>query len=262
MSPDGKWLACTERFNAYVAPFAATGRRSSSARNKALPMATVVARRRQRTCTGPATRPTLHWSLGARAVHAARSDDAFAFLAGAPESCPSRPTTGIDIGFDGRRATCPRARIALVGGRIVTMDSGDEVIEDGDGRRRGQPHRRRRPPRRGDRCPPARAVIDVTGKTIIPGLVDVHCARRRRARRHRSPSRTGPNYANLAFGVTTIHDPSNDTDEIFTAAEMARAGQLVAPRIFSTGTILYGAEGDFKAEIDSSRRRALATCGA
>jgi hypothetical protein len=32
---------------------------------------------------------------------------------------------------------------------------------------------------------------------------------------------------------------------------MARAGLLRAPRIYSTGTILYGAAGDFKAEIDS-----------
>ena len=42
--------------------------------------------------------------------------------------------------------------------------------------------------------------------------------------------------------MTTIHDPSNDTGEIFASSEMARAGQIVAPRIFSTGTILYGAK--------------------
>ncbi len=57
--------------------------------------------------------------------------------------------------------------------------------------------------------------------------------------------------ATLAFGVTTVHDPSHDTEEIFAASEMARAGLLRAPRIFSTGTILYGAAGDFKAEVDS-----------
>jgi hypothetical protein len=51
------------------------------------------------------------------------------------------------------------------------------------------------------------------------------------------------NYASLAFGVTTIHDPSNDTARSSPPAEMARAGRIVAPRIFSTGTILYGATG-------------------
>jgi len=58
-------------------------------------------------------------------------------------------------------------------------------------------------------------------------------------------------YATLAFGVTTLHDPSNDTSEIFSASEMQKAGLIVGPRIFSTGMILYGAKGDFKAEIDS-----------
>ena len=59
------------------------------------------------------------------------------------------------------------------------------------------------------------------------------------------------NYASLAFGVTTIHDPSNDTGEIFASSEMAKSGMIVAPRIFSTGTILYGAKAPFKADINS-----------
>jgi imidazolonepropionase-like amidohydrolase len=58
--------------------------------------------------------------------------------------------------------------------------------------------------------------------------------------------------ANLAFGVTTIHDPSNDTSSIFSAAELQRSGRLLAPRIFSTGTILYGAHAPgWTAEIES-----------
>jgi imidazolonepropionase-like amidohydrolase len=48
--------------------------------------------------------------------------------------------------------------------------------------------------------------------------------------------------ANLAFGTTTIHDPSNRASEIFAAAEMQRAGLILAPRIFSTGEIIYGAK--------------------
>ena len=56
----------------------------------------------------------------------------------------------------------------------------------------------------------------------------------------------------LAFGVTTIHDPSNDTSSIFAAAELQRAGMLVGPRVFSTGTILYGAHyPGYTAKIDS-----------
>jgi imidazolonepropionase-like amidohydrolase len=38
---------------------------------------------------------------------------------------------------------------------------------------------------------------------------------------------------------------------VFAQSELVKAGKMVGPRIFSTGTILYGAEGDFKAVINS-----------
>ena len=60
-----------------------------------------------------------------------------------------------------------------------------------------------------------------------------------------------PLMANLAFGVTTTHDPSNDSATIFSNAELVRAGQKIGPRVYSTGTILYGAETPFKAVIDN-----------
>jgi hypothetical protein len=66
------------------------------------------------------------------------------------------------------------------------------------------------------------------------------------------PRQNWTQYANLAFGVTTIHDPSNETSSIFAAAELQRAGGIVAPRIFSTGTILYGAHAQgYHASIDN-----------
>jgi imidazolonepropionase-like amidohydrolase len=91
--------------------------------------------------------------------------------------------------------------------------------------------------------------VDVSGKTIIPGIIDAHA--------HGSqgvgfiPQQNWMAYATLALGVTTVHDPSNDATEVFAAAEMQRTGQILAPRIFSTGDILYGARSSYFAEIDS-----------
>ena len=51
--------------------------------------------------------------------------------------------------------------------------------------------------------------------------------------------------------MTTSHDPSNDTVTVFTNAELVRSGAKVGPRLFSTGTILYGAETPFKAVVES-----------
>jgi imidazolonepropionase-like amidohydrolase len=105
--------------------------------------------------------------------------------------------------------------------------------------------------RRGEvEVPHAARRIDVSGQTVIPGLVDVHW-HGGQGDGEILPEQNWVNLATLAFGVTTLHDPSNDSSEIFTAAEMARAGMVLAPRIFSTGTILYGAAGDFKAVVES-----------
>lgn len=79
----------------------------------------------------------------------------------------------------------------------------------------------------------------------MPGLVDAH-AHIGTGSSEIAP-RTNWVLANLAFGVTTMHDPSNGTEMIFSTAETTKAGEIVGPRIFSTGTILYGAEGSIKA---------------
>ena len=97
--------------------------------------------------------------------------------------------------------------------------------------------------------PDSAATVDVAGKTIIPGLIDAHA--------HVGqgegiiPQQNWRNYATLALGVTTIWDPSNAATEVFAAAEMQRSGQILAPRIYSTGNIVYGARSTYFAQIDS-----------
>jgi imidazolonepropionase-like amidohydrolase len=171
--------------------------------------------------------------------------DAFAFVEGAPAKLPAAPTAGINIGFS-RPYDVPSGSVAFTNARIITM-RGDEVIENGTVVVNGN---RIAAIGTNVAVPAGAKVIDAAGKTIMPGIVDVHW--------HGSmgsdqiiPQQNWVNFATLAFGVTTIHDPSNDTAEIFSSAEMQRTGQIVAPRIFSTGTILYGAKSPYKAEVAS-----------
>jgi imidazolonepropionase-like amidohydrolase len=136
--------------------------------------------------------------------------------------------------------------VAFKNARIITM-KGDEVIEDGTlvvERNRIQAVG----PSSSVEIPRGANVIECAGQTIMPGLIDVHAHMW-----HSSitPTQSWLYLANLAFGVTTTHDPSNPTETVFTNAEMVRAGELVGPRVFSTGTILYGADGDFKAVVNS-----------
>ena len=98
--------------------------------------------------------------------------------------------------------------------------------------------------------PSGSEVIDASGKTIMPGLIDVH-AHLGNFRLGVSPQQQWEYTANLAYGVTTAHDPSSNTEMIFSHSEAIKAGNMIGPRIYSTGIILYGADGDFKAVINS-----------
>ncbi|HEX7031256.1 MAG TPA: amidohydrolase family protein [Gammaproteobacteria bacterium] len=246
VSPDEEWLAFQQRFNVYITPFAATGKAVSVGPDmNSLPVAKVT-RDAGNYLHWSGDSDTLYWSLGPELFHR-DLNAAFAFLAGSPEELPQPPAEGRDIGLD-VEADAPSSRIALVGGRVITMN-GDEVIEDGvvlvDGNRIQAVG-----PRDAIDVPDGYDVVDVTGKTLMPGLIDVHWHGAQGTAEF-VPETNWVNLSSLTFGVTTIHDPSNDTSTIFAASELAKAGEIIAPRIFSTGTILYGATTAFTAEVNS-----------
>ncbi len=249
VSPDGKWLAFAERYKVLVTPFVPTGK-SVDVGPKAdgAPLAKVARDAGDNLrWSGDARR--LHWSLGPQLLTRDLTDS-FAWLAGAPPKLPEPAAAGIDLSFDVPYGK-PAGTIALVGGRLVTMrgPGSNEVIDDGvvvvTGNRIAAVGRRGEVP-----VPAGAKTIDVAGATVIPGLVDAHW--------HGAfgsdlwiPEESWQLFANLAYGVTTAHDPSNDSREVFAAADLQKAGKIVAPRIFSTGSILYGALGSYRAEIDS-----------
>jgi len=251
VSPDGRWVAFMEKQNAFVAPLAITGKTVDlGADSKALPVRKVSSRSGENLhWSGDGSR--LHWAHGAT-LFTRDLKDAFSFLAGAPEKLPEPVESGTNLSF---RATAdrPSGRLALVGARLVTMrDAGtaQEVIENGvvlvNGKRIEAVG-----PKDKVTIPKDARVVDVAGKTILPGLVDVH-AHGPFANEGLVPEQHWLQLANLAFGVTTVHDPSNETSSVFAAAELQKAGLIVAPRIFSTGTILYGAhEPAYTAVIDT-----------
>jgi imidazolonepropionase-like amidohydrolase len=138
--------------------------------------------------------------------------------------------------------------VALTGARLVTMsddaggviDNGVIVIENNRILAVGDAD---------TPIPTTAKVVDLSGQTIIPGLIDAHA--HGPAGVGFIPQQNWKQYATLAFGVTTVQDPSNDATEIFAAAEMQRTGQILAPRIFSTGDIVYGARSAWFAEVNS-----------
>lgn len=193
---------------------------------------------------------TLYWSMGPtvyRATAAAMFPRA-PQAEGAPGFTP--PESGISIART-LRAAKPSGTVALTGARILTMTGEDAgAIENGtiviEGDRIVAIG-----PAASVNIPGGAKVIDAAGKTIMPGLVDAHA---------HGPQGTGDlvpqqNWAlvqALAMGVTTMHDPSSSASMIFAASERQRAGELLGPRIFSTGEVIYGAKAaGIYARIDS-----------
>ncbi|MCZ6796044.1 MAG: amidohydrolase family protein, partial [Planctomycetota bacterium] len=246
VSPDGRWLAFVERFKAHVVPFVDAGKPIDIApKMKALPIH-VVARDAGEYLHWSGDAAKLHWSLG-RTLYTRELKESFDFLDGAPEELSPPETEGLDIGFTAD-TDVPGGVVAFVGARLITM-RGDEVIEKGTVVVEG--NRIAAVGEAGKVDVPADAhVVGAEGLTIVPGFIDVH-AHGAQGRAEIIPQQNWISFSQLSFGVTTIHDPSHDTSTIFAASEMARAGLITAPRIFSTGTILYGADSEFKAIVDS-----------
>ena len=134
----------------------------------------------------------------------------------------------------------PKGEVALINARIITMNAAREVIENGTILVRN--NRIVAVGDAGSVAMPESAVrVDLSGKTVLPGYVDAH-AHGPYGRAGIIPQQNWSLLAHLALGVTTVHDPSSRASEVFAAAEYQRAGRILAPRIYSTAEIVYGAK--------------------
>ena len=251
VSPDGRYFAFRQNYQAFVMPML-PGTQSVSASPGGGPLPVTKASGDGADwihwSNGGAK---LHWSLGPTLFSADRS----AMFTDAPASKDAKPAkyeppkAGLSLSMP-VTADKPKGRIALTGARIVTMsdkdggiiDNGIILIEDNRIVQVGS--------LAATTIPAGTPTVDVSGKTIIPGLIDAH-----------SHGPYGVDQMNLqanwtemtelALGVTTRHDPSSGSALVYPSLEMRRAGLTIGPRSFSTGEIIYGAKAPgFFAEIN------------
>lgn len=237
-SPDGKWVAYSQAYKVYVAALPQTGKALElDAKGDNVPNSQ-VARDAGINIHWSADSKKIFWTLGDE-YFSDELRERFRFLDGSPTSLPPMDTVGIRIGLL-LKSDVPDGRIAFRGARIITME-GNEVIEDGVVI--VNKNKIEAVGKRADVTIPAGVkVIEAEGKTIVPGFIDAH-AHIGNFRYGLSPNKHWQYYANLAYGVTSSHDPSSNSEMIFSQSEMVKTGAMVGPRIFSTGTILYGADG-------------------
>lgn len=239
VSPDGNWVAFRENYNLFVTPILSGPQNIGTGRSaKALPVIKVS--------EGGATYPTwsedgtLSWSLGPDLYHIKLDeilDEAFE---------PPKSETSLMRKVE---TDVPTGTIAFVNARIITMTEGDGgVIENGTIIVSGN---RIESVGQDIGVPVGAEIVDLEGKTIIPGLIDAH-AHGPQGTDELIPQQNWKAMSHLALGVTTVFDPSSRASEIFAASELQRAGKIIGPRTYSTGEVIYGAKSPgFYASIES-----------
>lgn len=245
-SPDNKWVAFTNLHKAYIAPMPQIGKPLTlDGKSNNVPVQQ-IAKDAGVNLHWSSNSNTIMWTLGDE-YYSNTLQDKFSFVPSGKQTPTNMPDSGLKVGLNAL-VDKPSGRIAFRDARIITMN-GNQVIENGVIVVNGD-HIEAIGSAAEVTIPDDCKIIVATGKTIMPGLVDSHA--------HIGGFRAGlpvqNNWqfaANLAYGVTTAHDPSANTETVFTLSELQKAGELVGPRIYSTGFILYGADGDFKAVINN-----------
>lgn len=201
----------------------------------------------------------LVWTLGATLFRREMASVTFAAEPAKPNGAAAdkpattraeETATATDFVVEMPRAT-PKGTLVLRGARAITMagpkrdevlESSDIVIEDNRIKSIG--------PWGSAVVPAGTRIVNVAGKTIVPGFVDVH-AHWTEVRRRVLDLEAWPFTANLAYGVTTGRDPQTATNDVFAYQDLIDAGVIPGPRAFNTGPGVFN-NTDFQS-VDAAR---------
>lgn len=123
-------------------------------------------------------------------------------------------------------------RIALVGGTVIDVNDGSTIPNAVVVIYRT--HIETVAPAAGFEIPESAERIDVTGRFLIPGLIDAHAHVRRWAL---------PRY--LAYGITTVRDLHGQGDSIAALRDEVNLGAIPGPRMFIAGSVIDGPNSTF-----------------
>jgi len=142
----------------------------------------------------------------------------------------------------------PSGQAVLRGARVITMH-GDEVLENAD--ILVKDNRIVAVGKSGSVTVPSGAkLIDVSGKTIVPGFIDIH-PHWFEIRRGVLDLQNWSFLANLAYGVTAGRDPQTGTNDMFAYQDLIDTGDIIGPRPYSTGPGVFP-DTDFQSLDDAN----------
>jgi Tol biopolymer transport system component len=137
------------------------------------------------------------------------------------------------------RRDMPRGVVAFRGAKVITM-KGNEIIENADILVRDNRIVAVGPS--GSVTIPAEAkVIDVHGKVVMPGMVDIHYHPQWLTPQVHN-TQTWQYLATLAYGTTTTRDPQTSTTDFMTYGDRVEMGDMIGPRVYTTGPGVFAGE--------------------
>ena len=148
-------------------------------------------------------------------------EDSLGFFVGRAGADGMAALAELSRGISGSRS----ATIALLGGTLIdgtgkaAVTDASIVIENGRITAAG--------PRSGVRIPATATIVDTRGKSILPGLWDMHA--------HFEQVEWGPIY--LAAGVTTVRDCGNEFEFLTSVRDAIANGHGLGPRILAAGIV-------------------------
>ncbi len=239
ISPSGNHVAFIENYHVFVSPLPTIGKPIEiGPKGKAMPIKK-VSKDGGTFVNWSSDGSTVSWSIGP-VFKSVSITDAYK-----EDFKPVESGVNLSMKVNSEK---PSGLFALTGARIITMDDTESVIEGGvilieDNRIKAIG-------KVGEvKIPAGVKTIDMGGKTIMPGIIDIH-AHGSYASNMIVPQQNWVNYATLALGVTTVHDPSNRASSVFAASEYSMAGKVLTPRMYSTAEIVYGAKAGVWAPVD------------
>lgn len=225
ISPDGRWIAYQADYQLFTERFDSAGRPNAFSWIDPNPNKARTDRTRLDLSGGAYPR----WHDAHTIEYATGSDYVTYDL-----SSGIRRTIQVPLSF--ARANAP-GTIALTNARIITMD-GDRILERGtllvrDGRITcvgvcSADHINR--------------IVDLNGKTLIPGLIDVHDHISNEPNGVMTLRRPASLLA-LSYGVTTIVDPATSSRTLFPIAETTDAGRMLGPRMLGAADAVFASVG-------------------
>ena len=232
ISPDFRWVAFKQHQQYQVMPFLETGvPLRIDPKNSEVPTRTLTENGGD-GLTWSTDSQNLYWTLGPDVFRASPS------VLFSSDRVPLARYASIDLSVP---ADEPEGTLAFTGARVITM-RGEEVIESGTVVVTGSRIVAVGPSSE-IAVPQDALTIDLDGKTMMPGLVNMHghidCCYGDGLTPQKQPMR----YAALAFGVTTNFDPYSTELPNYSVAEMSRAGISVSPRFIGSGRVIYGRTG-------------------